>query len=190
MGFWRQKSSLLWNNPRFWQMLKLGFGYVFGPISLYSLKAAQDVDKPHRQWVFGVNNLVLKKYPKISTGVKWVFGDKNMVLLKCWNTARLWHVLILQFWYDVSPISLYFLKVPRFRQAKIGHGFFSASKIWFFWNTLRFWQVIYLTFWYNIGPKSLYSLKIPRFWQVKYAMGFWRQKTCFLWNNPRFWRVL
>ena len=161
-------------------MLKLGFGYVFGPISLYSLKAAQDVDKPHRQWVFGANNLVLTKYPNISTDVKWVFGDKNMVLLKCWNTARLWHVLILKFRYDVSPISLYFLKVPRFRQAKIGHGFFSASKIWFFWNTLRFWQVIYLTFWYNIGPKSLYSLKNPKILTSKIRHGFLTSKNMLL----------
>ena len=49
--------------------IKLRFGYHVGPISLYSLKP-QDFDKPHRQCVFGVKNLVLKKYPKISTGVK------------------------------------------------------------------------------------------------------------------------
>ena len=88
--------------------IKLWFGYHVGPISLYSLKP-QDFDKPQRQCVFGVKNLVLKKYPKISTSVKpgilsqcgpkifalfknskilatksrpWVFGVKKMVLMK------------------------------------------------------------------------------------------------------------
>ena len=104
--FWHQETRFVWYNPRFWQVLKLGFGYDVDPISLYSLKAPS-FDKPHRQCVFGVKNLVVKKYPKISTGVNpgiliqcrpnifalfkkpkiltskiWplVFGVKNMVL--------------------------------------------------------------------------------------------------------------
>ena len=38
-------------------------------------------------------------------------------------------MLILRFWYDVSPISLYSLKVPRFWQAKVGHGFFGVQNM-------------------------------------------------------------
>ena len=42
---------------------------------LFKEKKSKDFDKPYRQCVFGVKNLVLKKYPK---------------------------VLILEFWYNVG----------------------------------------------------------------------------------------
>ena len=38
-------------------------------------------------------------------------------------------MLNLRFRYDVSPISLYSLKVPRFWQAKVGHGLFGVKNM-------------------------------------------------------------
>ena len=75
-----------------------------------------------------------------------------------WNNPIFWQLLNLRFRYNVSPISLYSLKVLRFWQAKVGHGFL-ASRNMVLIKQPRFWRVFYLKFSYNIGPKSLFSLK-------------------------------
>ena len=87
--------------------------------------------------VFGGKKMVLTKYPKILTGAN------------------------LRFRYDVSPISLYFLKVPRLWQTKQSMGF-CRQETWFLWNNRRFWKVLKLGFGYDVGPISWYSLKKPK----------------------------
>ena len=161
---------------------------------LGTLQKTHDFERPYRQWVFGVKSLVLKKYPKISTGVKpaiviqcrpkilalfinpkilirkirpWGFlAAKNMVLTKY---PKILTGANLRFRYDVSPISLYFLKVPRLWQTKQGMGF-CRQETWFLWNNRRFWKVLKLGFGYDVGPISWYSLKNPRFRQATQAM--------------------
>ena len=115
--------------------------------SLYSLKP-QYFDKPHRQWVFGVKNLVLKKYPKISTRVK--LG----ILTEC------------------RPEIFALFKNPKILTSNSRTWVFWCQKPGFLWNTPRFWQVLNLRFRYDVSPMSFYALKIPRFWQVTQAMGF------------------
>ena len=88
------------------------------------------------------DDMVLMKYPMISTGIK------PGILIQC------------------RPKSLHSSKIPRFWQAKVGHGFLASKKL-VLMKYQRFWQLFYLTFWYNVGPKSFFSLKIPRMWQAK-----------------------
>ena len=127
-GFLTSRNMVPIKQPRFWRVFYLKFWYNVGPISLFSLKKKKkkkkDFDKPYKQYVFGVKNLVLKKYPKISTVVdpgiliqcrrnifalfkkpkiltskswSWVFWrQKNMVLMKYPNilTGVLLDILI------------------------------------------------------------------------------------------------
>ena len=60
-------------------------------------KTKKDFDKPYKQYVFGVKNLVLKKYPKISTVVNpgiliqcrrnifALFKKPNILTSKSWS---------------------------------------------------------------------------------------------------------
>ena len=152
------KTRFLWNTPRFWQVFYLTFLYTVGPKYLFSLKIPRFWQTKVGHGFFVSKNMVLMKYPKILTYAKpkisirckpnifvlfespkiltsksrpWVFGVKKKKKKKkmlLWNTPRFWHLLILRFRYDVSPISLYSLKVPKFWQAKVGHGFFWCQK--------------------------------------------------------------
>ena len=73
IGFWLPITWFLWNTPRFWQVLNLGFGYNVSQISLYSLKI-----------------------PKILTSKSrpWVFWHQKTLFLR--NTSRFWQVFYLK----------------------------------------------------------------------------------------------
>ena len=192
MSFWLQKNKTKQNKNKKQKLtgIKLWFGYHVGPISLYSLKP-QDFDKPHRQCVFGVKNMVLKKYPKISTGVKpgilsqcgakifalfknhkilasksrpWVFGVKKMVLMK--NPKILTRAKP-KITIRCKPDIFVLFKSPKIVTNKTGHGLLPSR---FLWNNPRFWKVLKLGFGYDVGPISWYSLKTSRFRQATQAM--------------------
>ena len=135
-------------------LLNLRFRYDVSPISLYSLKP-QDFEKPHRQWVLGVKNLVFKKYSKISTGVKneiliqcrpkifalfknpkiltrtsrpsWVLGIKNMVLIKYPKISASAKPKIS---IRCKPNIFVVFKNPKILTSRTGNGFL-VSKTWF-----------------------------------------------------------
>ena len=116
-------------------------------------KKKQDFDKSYRQCVFGVKNLVLKKYPKISTGVNpeiliqcrpnvfalfekpkiltskvghGFFGVTSMVLMK--YPKILTGVLLLDILIKCRPKIVVLFKNPKILTRKIGHGFFGVKK--------------------------------------------------------------
>ena len=101
-GFLASRNMVLIKQPRFWRVFYLKFWYNVGPISLFSLKKKKkkkkkDFDKSYKQYVFGVKNLVLKKYPKISTFVNpgiliqcrrnifALFKKPNILTSKSWS---------------------------------------------------------------------------------------------------------
>ena len=127
--FWRQKHGSYEIPQDFDRPAKPKISIRCKPNIFVLFKKPQDFEKPHRQWVFGVKNLVFKKNEKM--------------------------VLKMKFWYNVGPKSLHSSKILRFWQEKVGHHGFWASKTWFLWNTPRFRQVLNLRFRYDVSPISL-----------------------------------
>ena len=69
-GFLASRNMVLIKQPRFWRVFNLKFPYNVGPKSLFSLKKKIPRFRQAIQTMcFWFKNLVLKKYPKISTGV-------------------------------------------------------------------------------------------------------------------------
>ena len=136
---------------------------------MFSLKA-QDLDKQNRPWAF--------------------WRQKTWLL---WNTPRFWHVLILRFRYDVSPISLYSLKVPRFWQAKVGHGFFGVKNM-VFMKYPKILTGVLLDIVIKCRPKIVVFFKNPKILTRKIGHEFFGGKKygsyeipqdfdrCFTWN--------
>ena len=151
-GYLASKTWFLWNTTRFWQVLNLKIAIRCKP-----------------------NISVLFKSPKIliSKSRPWVLASRNTI------PQDFWQVQNLRFRYDVSPISLYSLKVPRFWQAQVGHGFFCVKNMVLMKYPKILTGLLNLRFRYDVSPISLYSLKTPRFWKATQAVGFWCQKPGF-----------
>ena len=112
MGFWRQKKKKKKKKNAVLKYPKI-LTFVNPKISIRC--------KP--------NISVLFKSPKILTSKSrpWVFLVSKTRFL--WNTPRFWQVFYLTFLYTVGPKSLFSLKIPRFWQAKVGHGFFVSKNM-------------------------------------------------------------
>ena len=136
------------------------------------------------------NIFVLFKNPTISIS----HTDNVFLVSKTWflrNTPRFRQVLILEFWYNVGPISLHSSKSPRFWQAKVGHGLFCVKKM-----VLKKYPKILTCANPKISirckPNISVLFKSPKILTSKsrtFFFFFVVSKKWFLWNSPRFSQV-
>ena len=106
------------------------------------------------------------------------------------DTPRFWQVQNLRFRYDVSPISLYSLKVPRFWQAQVGHGFFWRQKHGSYEIPQDFDRPAKPKISIRCKPNIFVLFKNPKILKSHTGNGFLVSKTWFLRNTPRFRQVL
>ena len=111
------------------------------------------------QCVFGVKNLVLKKYNKISTGVN------PGILIQC------------------RPNVFALFKKPKILTSKVGHGFFGVTSMVLMKYPKILTGVLLLDILIKCRPKIVVLFKNPKILTRKIGHGFfWRQKIWFLWN--------
>ena len=129
------------------------------------------------------NIFVLFKNPTISI----IHTDNVFLVSKTWflrNTPRFRQVLILEFWYNVGPISLHSSKSPRFWQAKVGHGLFCVKKM-----VLKKYPKILTCANPKISirckPNISVLFKSPKILTSKSRTWFFGVKKWFLWNSPK-----
>ena len=161
-GFLASRNMVLIKQPRFWRVFYLKFWYNVGAISLFSFKKKkknQDFDKSYRQCVFGVKNLVLKKYPKISIGVN------PGILIQC------------------RPNIFALFEKPKILTSKVGHGFFGVTSMVLMKYPKILTGILLLDILIKCRPKIVVLFKNHK---ENRPWVFWRQKIWFLWNLQDF----
>ena len=90
--------------------------------------------------------------------------------------------------HEILIQSLHSSKIPRFWQAKIGHGILASKNL----VLMKYPEILTgakLQISIRCRPKIFVFFKNSRILTSKIGHWFLVSKTWFLWNNPRFWRV-